>query len=390
MRVCGNVSLRAFRVALTATVLIGSGAAASGGRMPGDVNGDEAVDNSDIIALVEYVNGGVVPALPANGDVDGNCCINTDDVLYLQEYLFAGGPSLRCDCPDPALYLIGDLNCDHIIDNSDVIALLAVLNGDASPCVPAQADVNGDCCLNQEDVDHLQSYLFSGGPPPANCTCLQPRKNHPGDVNCDGAIDLSDMSALSDMLASGMEFPGCNRENADTNGDSCVTQSDLDLLADFLFAGGPAPVECAPHKPVFPVTHTPGDANSDGQIDLADGIYLLQYLEGANPAPSPLANGDANGDCCINLDDVDYINDYVTMGGPRPPECTCRRPLTVCGDADGSGTVNVADVTCLIANIFSCTTLSCMSDADGNQRDNINDVTYLIKYIFADAPPPKC
>lgn len=371
-------------------VMISSAAHAAGGRTPGDLNGDGNLDTGDLTLLVQYVSFGTVPPFPMHADVDDDCCVTLADITYLQEHLFNGGPRPICGCATPLLLHPGDVNCDGAIDNADLVLLTGIIAGTATPCVPAHADVTGDCCVDSDDLAYLQAFLFGGGPAPVDCTCHNPRMNFPGDVNCDGLIDASDITALAGMLSSGIPHPGCSPENADANGDSCVTQTDLTLISDFLFAGGPAPVGCAPVNPVFPVVHFPGDANSNGLIESADIVFLVSYLNGGGPAPSPLANGDANGDCCLNLDDTDYISEFLFSGGPHPPECTCTRPLTVCGDADGNGIVSIGDVTCLIAEIFSCTTLSCMADADGNQRVTIGDVTYLIKYIFSGGPAPIC
>jgi PKD repeat protein len=65
----------------------------------------------------------------------------------------------------------------------------------------------------------------------------------------------------------------------------------------------------------------------------------------------------------------------------------------VCGDADGSGSVNIADVTFLIARIFGGgpgPVPEAAGDADGDGQVNIGDVTYLIALIFSGGPPPIC
>jgi Galactose oxidase-like, Early set domain len=63
------------------------------------------------------------------------------------------------------------------------------------------------------------------------------------------------------------------------------------------------------------------------------------------------------------------------------------------GDADGSGSVNIADVTFLIARIFSggpAPVCEPEGDADGSGAINIGDVTYLIARIFSGGPAPQC
>lgn len=62
-----------------------------------------------------------------------------------------------------------------------------------------------------------------------------------------------------------------------------------------------------------------GDANSNNQVNLADIIFLVNYVfKGAAP-PSPLCRGDANGSTGTpNLGDIIYLVNFVFKGGPKP------------------------------------------------------------------------
>ncbi|MEE8404255.1 MAG: M14 family zinc carboxypeptidase, partial [candidate division Zixibacteria bacterium] len=64
-----------------------------------------------------------------------------------------------------------------------------------------------------------------------------------------------------------------------------------------------------------------GDANSDGEINLLDLVYLVDFIFRAGPAPDPLLAGDANCDDETNILDLTYLVDYVFRGGPKP-DCT--------------------------------------------------------------------
>jgi hypothetical protein len=61
-----------------------------------------------------------------------------------------------------------------------------------------------------------------------------------------------------------------------------------------------------------------GDANGDGVIDIADVVYLINYLFGGGPAPEPLEVGDANCDGVVDIADVVYLINYLFTGGPSP------------------------------------------------------------------------
>ena len=64
-----------------------------------------------------------------------------------------------------------------------------------------------------------------------------------------------------------------------------------------------------------------GDANGDGQVDIADVVYLINYLFVGGPEPLPsLSAGDANGDGTVDIADVIYLINHLFTGGP-PPVC---------------------------------------------------------------------
>jgi hypothetical protein len=61
-----------------------------------------------------------------------------------------------------------------------------------------------------------------------------------------------------------------------------------------------------------------GDANGDGVIDIADVVYLINYLFIDGPAPNPLDAGDANCDGTVDIADVVYLINYLFIDGPPP------------------------------------------------------------------------
>jgi M6 family metalloprotease-like protein len=62
-----------------------------------------------------------------------------------------------------------------------------------------------------------------------------------------------------------------------------------------------------------------GDATADGVIDIADVVYLINYLFVGGPAPAPvLQAGDANRDGLVDIVDVIYLINYLFAGGPPP------------------------------------------------------------------------
>ena len=63
-----------------------------------------------------------------------------------------------------------------------------------------------------------------------------------------------------------------------------------------------------------------GDANSDGEIDVADVVYLIDYLFTGGSAPNPLSLGDVDCDDVVDIGDVVYLMNYLFLGGSEP--CT--------------------------------------------------------------------
>ena len=72
-----------------------------------------------------------------------------------------------------------------------------------------------------------------------------------------------------------------------------------------------------------------GDANDDGGVNIADGIWILNELF-RDGAPSPCQSAaDANGDLGVSIADATYIFSYRFAGGDEPPA-----PFPECGVID--------------------------------------------------------
>ena len=64
-----------------------------------------------------------------------------------------------------------------------------------------------------------------------------------------------------------------------------------------------------------------------------------------------------------------------------------------CGDADGSGAIDISDAVFLIAYIFGggpAPNPLCHGDSDGSGNIDISDAVFLIAYIFGGGPTPHC
>ena len=62
-----------------------------------------------------------------------------------------------------------------------------------------------------------------------------------------------------------------------------------------------------------------GDANSDGAVNIADGVTVLNFLFTGGERPSCLASADTDDVGGINLTDGVYVLGFLFLGGPIPP-----------------------------------------------------------------------
>ena len=80
------------------------------------------------------------------------------------------------------------------------------------------------------------------------------------------------------------------------------------------------------HKVVLPQSvvfagrkYIRGDANSDGTLDLSDGVYILQFLFLGGPGLECPESGDVNDDDKGDLSDAVFLLQFLFLGGARIP-----------------------------------------------------------------------
>lgn len=190
----------------------------------------------------------------------------------------------------------------------------------ARPDVVAWANQNG---LTLEECARIQpSYCFGGAPTDVEVTSVG-NDLHITWVNQDSYdyiwIDLEWGSPL------GLPY-------VEVAGDATSTiVEDVDWGLYNIALGGDCggffpdpwsvPVEFIHAPPMY----RRGDANGDGQIDIADGVRVLDWMfSGANPVDCE-ASTDTNVDATIDISDPIYLFNYLLLGGPPPaapfPEC---------------------------------------------------------------------
>lgn len=145
----------------------------------------------------------------------------------------------------------------------------------------------------------------------------------------------------------------------DVDNNLIVDAADITMLTDSLFSFGSLACTFA------------ADANDDGTVSIADVTFLIAFVStGGSPPPAPFP-------AC----------------GPDPTAPVPGVDCCVAGDANGSGGVNVADVTFLITRIFAggAPPPCCVrASANGDALVNIADITFLIALIFIGGSFPVC
>ncbi len=72
---------------------------------------------------------------------------------------------------------------------------------------------------------------------------------------------------------------------------------------------------------ISPCQYSQADPDHDGETDLADLVYLINYVLKHGPRPCVLESGDMNCDGSVNVVDIVYFVNYLFRDGPAPGYC---------------------------------------------------------------------
>jgi hypothetical protein len=343
---------------------------------------------TDPLDLAFVINGDTLPPDIACCLPEGDC-VETDSLTCIDQ--LGGTISPYSD------YCLGDANVNGIDDACD------------TDCF-ADGDINNDGSMNVGDMVALVTFLRFGEPEPFPWS-------YNADINGDGYVDYGDIDMYMCRFEYGMScfdtvggYPVPTTCHPELTTGACCRLGQCDLRAgvncesiggEYLGDG----TSCWPDNPCGDTCdfQNPGDVDNNGNIDVQDITYFVDWWYNNGPSPPVLANADVDGNCCIDSTDIVFLVDNLYHGGPAPVECTCVEPF-ICdcipGDANGdlwfppySGGVNVADAVYLINHVFSSGPASapyetCSGDANCDCTANVGDVVYIISYVFKGGPPP--
>jgi hypothetical protein len=95
----------------------------------------------------------------------------------------------------------------------------------------SSGDTNADGKTDLADAVNILNYLFGGGILPSAC-------------NCEKVPSISLPPELEPLVSDGESSSGCSKKSGDTNGDGETDLADAVYLLNYLFGGGSEPVRC--------------------------------------------------------------------------------------------------------------------------------------------------
>ncbi len=336
----------------------------------GDINGDGVINIFDIVSVARYLHddgciiSGMqqVPCHESEADVDGHCGLSIGDALLLAEYVFVAGP-LPSDCSTCSASPLPTSEFDTIRISSAVIPANTTTfditvsgthrefpfgNSTLALSIPLEIRGNNFPVI----IDSIAGFS-SGSPGMAHTADIE-------ELTGNVRISIFDVSAQRVLTEFTLTIYGT------------VSASAYDQILEVDTVAAP-PLD--------------GPVIARGIVDYEAGFELFRpVFEGLVQFSCPDLDSDNVCDSVDNCPSVANPGQEDGNGNGIGDACEI-----VCGDADGSGQVDVTDVVHLINYIFAGGQPPqdiAAGDYNCDARTNITDAVYMINYIFAAGPPP--
>jgi hypothetical protein len=269
-----------------------------------DEDGDEdlVVSNYESDTLSILLNKGradfmTVPTLPAgnapysmtSADLNGDGKSDLAVVNHVDN-------TVRVLSNQVVLAVSGDCNANGIPDECDIGGGASAdtnANGIPDECDP---DCNGNDIPDDLDITNGSSTDCNANDIPDECDIAS---HTSADCNANGIPDQCDITSGT---------------STDCNSNGVPDECDIASGASKDRNGDQIPDEC--QAPIF---HR-GDPNNNGDIDIADAVYLLSYLFADGAAPTCMESGDVNNSGDIDIADGISVLSFMFADGLPPAD----------------------------------------------------------------------
>ncbi len=329
------------------SILLNNGDFTSATYICGDVDGSGVMpmDVADLVYLVDYMFcGGPAPDPLDAANMAGCAGVNIHDLIYIINYMFTAGPEPTA-CADHSLCpptASGSLSLSHV-DGLNATGELEI----GAPITFYLRLANGETAMGGI-TNGYRIYSLTGATwttTVADTTVgafslmtwlFNQYINHIG-VTGSGA-DTVGFGAFVSPAAVGLP-PFYDKEYFEIQigpidqtyegGQICLDSSYYPPAGEWLWSTGYdlyAPTWDGPHCfTIASCCKARGDIDHSGvlPIDIADLVYLVDYMFNLGPEPWCLEEGnvDAIGGELIDIADLVYLVDYMFNSGPEPPPC---------------------------------------------------------------------
>jgi len=264
-----------------------------------------------------------VSAVPGDCNADG--FVNASDMAYIVQYLFANGPPpnmVDCDCD-----WYPGVNYGDFWQLTEALFMGAALYASPGNDVPMPSNVEFLVVIDPDGVAVTNSVILVKSPVAVDCAAL-PFSFAPDPAN-------------ADLICTSVDFTGSVGTNL---------QATIDNVGKFfIISNGMTPtIPITPNWALFATANFALDPGGTGpgtpvtvHATSTPRIFPMLLMQGAYAGvnqvrvefPTFMPNnwmliGDANCDGQIDIDDAVYLIQYIFVGGPPP------------GDPDGDGVPN--------------------------------------------------
>ncbi|SFX66396.1 dockerin type I domain-containing protein, partial [Ruminococcus sp. XPD3002] len=275
--------------------------------LPGDFNCDGVVDIVDAVGIVSWLNDTdrnrkiSLQAL-RNGDVyDPGTGLTVEDAKAIEAQI-NGERSIPVYSDDylEQHYLLGDFNCDNVVNTKDVMQLNSYVQGSTDYKPSEQGLKNADVYkkgsgITFEDVAAIAESIKGTNKLPTEKIVNVGSKTVLGDFNCDNVVNTKDVMQLNSYVQGSTDYKPSEQglKNADVYKEgSGITFEDVAAIAEFINGTNDLPTE----KIVNVGSKTAlGDFNCDTVFNVADAVMFQRYIDSTSDYV-PSEQGKINAD----------------------------------------------------------------------------------------------